>query len=170
MNGERLTVKSREALAQAQSMARERGHQQLEAEHVLFAMLQDPEGMALSLAKKIGAEPSRLGADLAAAVAVLPQVSGGGAGQLYVAESLRRMFDAAEKAAASLHDEYISAEHFILGALESKGKAQDILTRHGFNKDSVLAALRDVRGNQRVVDEDPESKFKALDKYCVDLT
>ena len=170
MNFERLTVKSREALNRAQTMARELSHQQVEAEHLLLALFEDPEGMAQALSKKIGADQGRVQSELKAQLQAQPKVSGGGAGSLYVGEGLRKVFEEAEKAAAKLQDEYISAEHFVLGGAEAKGKAADLLRRHGFTAEAILAALRDVRGNQRVTEEDPDAKFRALDKYCVDLT
>ncbi len=169
MNPERLTVKSREALMRAQNLARHLGQQQLESEHVLAALFDDPEGMAAALAKKVGADTSRIAQELDQQVRGNPLVSGGG-GELYIGASLRRLFDEAEKAAAKLKDEYISAEHFLIGAVSAKEGAGQILIRHGLTADNLLAALKEVRGNQRIVEEDPDAKFRALDKYCIDLT
>jgi ATP-dependent Clp protease ATP-binding subunit ClpB len=170
MNIERLTVKSREALNRAQSLAREHSHQQVEAEHLVLALLEDPEGMAQSVAKKVGVDLARLTQELKGQLQALPRLSGPGAQGMYVGESLRKTFEEAEQAAAKLQDEYVSAEHFLLGALEAKTRISSLLERHGLGRDRLLAALREVRGNQRIVEEDPDAKFKALDKYCVDLT
>lgn len=170
MRLERLTVKSREALGRAQALAQERNHQQLEAEHLLAALFEAPDGMARSLATKIGADAVRIVADLYQQLDALPRVSGQGAGQMYVGESLRAVLTGAEKVAATLSDEYISAEHFILGALEAGTKTADVLARHGLSSETVLSALKDVRGNQRIAGEDPDATFKALEKYAQDLT
>ncbi|MBK8012812.1 MAG: ATP-dependent chaperone ClpB [Deltaproteobacteria bacterium] len=170
MNLDRFTVKSREALARAQTMAQEAGQQQLEAEHLLISLFSDPEGMAVALARKVGAEPTRVVADLQSQVASAPRVSGSGAHGLYLGPSLSQLLQDAEAAAASLHDEYVSAEHFLLGAVESKGRTRDALSRHGLTKEALLSAMKDVRGNQRISEEDPDVKFRALDKYCIDLS
>jgi ATP-dependent Clp protease ATP-binding subunit ClpB len=169
MNPERLTVRSREALLRAQNLARQQGHQHLEAEHLVSGLFEDPEGMAVALAKKVGADLARIGGDLEQQLRSQPRVSGGG-GELYIGQTLRRLFEEAEKAASKLKDEYISAEHFLIGAVNAKDRAGQILIRHGLTSDSILAALKEVRGNQRIVEEDPDAKFRALDKYCIDLT
>jgi ATP-dependent Clp protease ATP-binding subunit ClpB len=128
MNLERLTVRSKEAMNRAQTLARDLGHQQIEAEHVLLALFEDPDGMATALVKKIGVDVGRLARELESQVKEHPQVSGGGAGSLYVGDSFRKLFERAEKQAAKLQDEYISAEHFLLGATEIGGKTSELLT------------------------------------------
>ncbi|MBK6684926.1 MAG: ATP-dependent chaperone ClpB [Deltaproteobacteria bacterium] len=170
MNPERLTVKSREAVQRAQNLAREKANQQVESEHLVLALLEDPEGIVASLITKIGADAHRLKGDLLRQVEALPKVTGGGAGNLYVSESLRKVWDEADKQASKLGDEYLSGEHFLLGAALVRGKVQDLLLRHGLKEETILAALKDVRGNQRIIEDDPDAKFKALDKYCTDLT
>lgn len=168
MNPERLTVKSREAMNRAQTLARENGHQHVEVEHLMFALFGDPDGMGPAIAKKIGVDIPRLTADLANQLEALPKVSG--SESLYVGDSLRRILDGADKAASKMSDEYLSAEHFLLAAAKSGGKIEDLLERHGLSEANILQALADVRGNQRIQEEDPDAKFKALDKYCLDLT
>ena len=121
MTPERFTLKTREALNRAQSLARQQGHQRLELEHVLFAAFEDPEGMARALSAKVGVDAPRITQDLDAHLRTLPKVSGGN-GQIYVGDGLSRAFNAAEKVAGTLHDEYLSIEHLLLGALEEKGR------------------------------------------------
>ncbi|MBX2810335.1 MAG: ATP-dependent chaperone ClpB [Myxococcales bacterium] len=169
MNPERLTIKTREALMRAQTLARQLGNQQLELEHLLLAAMDEPEGMLPAVANKVGTDVYRLQGDLREQVENLPKVSGSSS-QLYPGESLLRGIDAAEKVASQLQDEYVSMEHVLLGALELSGKTQDVLERNGLSKSAVLEALRDVRGNQRIQDDDPDAKFRVLEKYTVDLT
>ena len=170
MNIERLTLKAKEALTRCQALARERNQQHVEAEHLVLALFEDPNGMARSLAAKIGTDMGALLGDLKARIDTFAKVTGAGGAQLYVGDSLTRVIDAAEKQASKMQDEYVSAEHLILGALEQKSALTDILTRYGYTTQRVLEALKDVRGNQRITEEDPDAKFKALDKYTIDLT
>ncbi|MEQ9495382.1 MAG: ATP-dependent chaperone ClpB [Deltaproteobacteria bacterium] len=169
MNPERLTVKSRDAMNRAQTIAREMQHQHVEAEHLLAALFADPDGMAPAVAKKVGVDVGALGADLKNQLDHLPRLQGAG-DSLYVGDSLRRLLASAEQIATQLNDEYISAEHFLLAAAKGGGKVQDLFERRGLSDENIRAALEDVRGNQRIVEDDPDAKFKALDKYCIDLT
>ncbi len=170
MNLERLTQKSQLALNQAQAMAQAQGHQRVQAEHLLLALVEDSEGLFGALVTKMGVDAAPLKSDLQTQVSSQPKVTGAGAGQLYVGETLKSLMQGAEASAAALKDDFISAEHFVLAALQQGTDLSKILVRNGLNSDAVLAALREVRGSHRVVDDDPESKFQALDKYCVDLT
>src|SRR2546422_10375004 len=118
MNLERLTVRSKEAMNRAQALARDLGHQHIEAEHLIFALFEDPDGMAPALTKKIGADVGRIERELKSLLQEQPRVSGGGAGSLYIGDSFRKLFEKAEKQASKLQDEYVSAEHFLLGAAD----------------------------------------------------
>ena len=169
MNIDRLTLKAKEALARSQSLARERNHQYVEGEHLVYALFEDPEGMARSLAAKIGTDVGALMNDLKAHLDTFARVTGG-ASNMFVGESLSRLIEAAQKQASKMQDEYVSAEHLLLAVAEQQGRLTEILTRHGYTTDRLLEALKDVRGNQRITEEDPDAKFKALDKYTVDLT
>jgi ATP-dependent Clp protease ATP-binding subunit ClpB len=169
MNLERLTVKSKEAMNRAQTLARDHGNQHVEGEHLLLALLEDPEGMAPALAKKVGADVGKLSRELKAAITELPKVSGASS-SLYAGDSLRTLFEKAEKAAKKLGDEYVSAEHFLIAAPELGGRIAEIFKRNGLTVDVMLSALKDVRGNQRIQEEDPDAKFRALEKYTIDLT
>ena len=169
MNIDRLTLKAKEALGRCQALARERQHQYVEAEHLVVALFEDRQGMASSLAAKIGTDVGPLVGDIQAQLDTLPRVTGAGA-NLFVGDSLTKVLEGAEKQASKMQDEYVSAEHLLLSVLEQRGRLTELLTRHGYTTERLLAALKDVRGNQRITEEDPDAKFKALDKYTVDLT
>ena len=169
MNIDRLTLKAKEALQRSQSLARDRNHQHVEADHLVLALFDDAEGMARSLAAKIGTDVPALIADLKARLDEFARVTGA-ATSLFVGDSLTRVLESALKQATKMQDEYVSAEHLLLGVLEHPGRLADILTRYGYTAERLLEALKDVRGNQRITEEDPDAKFKALDKYTIDLT
>ncbi|MEO1338663.1 MAG: Clp protease N-terminal domain-containing protein, partial [Myxococcota bacterium] len=169
MNIERLTLKAKEALNRSQALAREQRHQHVEAEHLLVALFEDPEGMAQSLAKKIGADIGAVNRDVKGRLDTFMEITQG-SNSLFVGESLARVLEAAQRQASTMQDEYVSAEHLMLAIVEDRSPLADILTRHGCTKERLLEALKDVRGNQRITEEDPEAKFKALDKYTLDLT
>ncbi|MCK6550348.1 ATP-dependent chaperone ClpB [Myxococcota bacterium] len=169
MNLERLTVKSKEAMNRAQTLARDHGNQHVEGEHLLLALLEDPEGMAPALAKKVGADVGKVSRELKALISELPKVSGASS-SLYAGDTLRTLFEKAEKVAKKLGDEYVSAEHFMIAAPELGGRIAEVLKRNGLTSDAMLSALKDVRGNQRIQEEDPDAKFRALEKYTIDLT
>jgi ATP-dependent Clp protease ATP-binding subunit ClpB len=170
MNLEKLTIRSKEAMNRAQTLARDQGNQHVEGEHVLLALFEDPDGMAPALAKKVGADIGKLTRELKSLIFELPKVTGGGSGSLYIGDSLRKLFDKADKAAQKLQDQYVSAEHFLIGAADAGGRVQDVLKRNGLTQDALLSAVKDIRGNQRITEEDPDAKFRALEKYCIDLT
>ena len=125
--------------------------------------------MARSLAAKIGVDVAALVGELKSQLDGFARVTGG-ANSLFVGDSLTRLVEAAEKQATKMQDEYVSAEHLLLAAADQGGRLSDLLGRHGYTTDRVLAALKDVRGNQRITEEDPDAKFKALEKYTIDLT
>src|SRR5262252_7721339 len=113
MNPERLTLRSQQAMTRAQALAKDHHNQHVEAEHLLLALFEDPEGMAPAIALKVGADAQKIQRELKQSVQDVPKVSGSGAGQLYVGDSLRKLYDKAEAAATKLNDQYISAEHFL---------------------------------------------------------
>jgi len=170
MQLDKLTIKSQEALQSAQNTAQEQGHQELQPEHVLKAMLEQPEGVVAPVLRKMGVEPSRVLADANELIAKLPQVSGAGAGQSYASPALRQVLDAAFKVAAGMQDDYVSQEHLFLAMLADKGPLGKALRARGLNESAFLQALQAVRGNQRVTDPNPENKYQALEKYARNLT
>lgn len=171
MNLNQFTQKSVEAIQAAQQLAGERQNQQIRQEHLLLCLLEQKEGLIPQLMQKIGIDPAALRQKLTDAVERLPQVSGSGAGQMYLSRELEQALNEAEKIAGEMHDEYTSVEHLMLGLLE---KADDALTglfrEAGLTKEKFMAALRQVRGNRSVTTDTPEDTYDVLKKYGRDLT
>ena len=162
MRLDRFTEKAQEALQQAAELARDHGNQAVEPEHLLLALVDQDEGLGRTILERAGVSVQALQPALVSAIERLPKVSGGT--QPYLGSALSKALDEAEKEADRLKDEYISTEHLLLALTESKA-----LKDAGATHDSLLKALRQVRGNQRVTDQNPESKYQALDKYGRDL-
>jgi len=169
MQPEKFTQKSSEALQAAQRFAREYSHQEIDGEHLTLALIGQEESLIPDLLERIGVRIAQLKPDLEAELARRHKVQGGG--EPYAGADLRKALDAASAEATKLKDEYVSTEHLLLGLLAGGGAAlKKIFAKHGLKRDAVLKALAELRGNQRVTDENPEAKFQALDKYGRDLT
>ncbi len=170
MRYDKLTIKAREALADAQDLASRLQHQELGPEHLLVALLGQEEGTVPALCQKVGADPGVLVRELQQWLDRQPKVSGGGF-DVYIGGRLKDLLNEAMRQADRFKDEYVSTEHFLL-ALVSKdfGEATRVLRSHGVTEESVMHALSEVRGTQRVTDMDPEGKYNALKRYCRDLT
>ncbi|PIE32761.1 ATP-dependent chaperone ClpB [candidate division KSB3 bacterium] len=167
---DKLTIKTQEAIQLAQRIATQRGHQQVDVEHILIAFLEQPEGLVPQILQKLGARPETVRQELNQELAKLPSVSGDNA-QIYLAPRVNKALDKAMTEAEHLKDEYVSAEHFlIVFASQSNGAAQGILNQHGVTKDAILQALQSIRGSQRITDQNPEDKYQALEKFGRDLT
>ena len=171
MNLNQFTQKSVEAVQAAQQMASARQNQQIEQEHLLLALLEQKEGLIPQLMQKAGVEPAALRQKLTAAVERLPQVSGSGAGQMYLSRDLEQALNEAEKIAREMHDEYTSVEHLMLGLFEKTDDTLRSLFREaGLTKEKFMAALRQGRGNRTVTSDTPEETYDVLKKYGRDLT
>ena len=173
MDLNRLTQKSQEALAQAQSIALRFGHTETDGEHLLLALLEQEGGLVPRLLQAAGADASALAKALEGDLARRPRVTGPGAapGQVYVTKRLAGLLESAEREAKRLKDSYVSVEHLLL-ALAEEGSASAAgrrLAEHGVNRESFLAVLTTVRGNQRVTSATPEGAYEALEKYGRDL-
>ncbi len=166
---DKLTVKAQEALARAQQIASEHGHQQVEPLHILSALLAVPEGIVRSLLKKIGENPDLLQDRVAEALKKLPQVSGVGVGQIYLAPATAELLEQALREANRLRDEFISVEHLLLAMVDDKSAAGQLLRDNDIKRDAVMQALKEIRGRQRVTDQSPEDKYQALKRYARDL-
>ncbi len=172
MNAQKMTQKSLEALQAAQSLAVEYENQALAPEHLFCALLNQQDGLIPQLFQKMGAEPGNVAAAFAKKVAELPHVTGSGreADKVYLTPELDRALNAAEKAADTMKDEYVSVEHLVLGMLDAPNAAvRDVLRMFGIDKNAFLEALSKVRGNQRVTSDNPESTYDVLAKYGQDL-
>jgi ATP-dependent Clp protease ATP-binding subunit ClpB len=169
MHLDRYTVKSQEALERAQRAARDQGHPELTPEHLLAALLSEPEGTVAAVLQKLGVAREPLAEATRAALERLPRVQGG---SIALGEPLRAILESAEEAAARLKDEYVSVEHLLmaLAAPGGAGPAATILARAGVTSEALLKALAAIRGGQRVTDASPEDKFQALTRYGRDLT
>jgi len=167
---DRLTLKAQEAVLQAQKTAEQQQHQQMDVEHLLAALLSQPEGTPVALLKKLGVDSNLLQKEILQILKERPQVTGEGLGQLYATPQLNQVFNLAQDEAAQLRDEYIGVEHLLLGILAGNGPVAQRLGRHGVTKDRVLSALVSIRGSQRVTDQNPEDKYQALTRYSRNLT
>ncbi|HNV85565.1 MAG TPA: ATP-dependent chaperone ClpB [Candidatus Omnitrophota bacterium] len=166
---EKMTLKAQEAVEKALSLAREEGHQEVDAEHLLLALLSLEESIAIPVFQKLGVNGAAFESDLRALLAVKPKV--GGASQQYLSERFRKILDTAFKEAETLKDEYASVEHLLLAVVQDGDeKLQKLFRKHGLKKDSLLKILKEVRGAHRVTDQNPEGKYQALARYGRDLT
>ncbi len=170
INPNKLTVKSQEALQAAAESAQNYGNQQVEPEHLLFALLDDTAGVAVSVLRKIGVDTSVLKTRVEKQIETLPKVSGAAGGNVYAGNDLNRLFDSARKESESLKDEYISTEHLLLAFMDSSSSAAKLLKEFGVTKNALLKALQSVRGSQRVTDPNAEERYQSLEKYGRDLT
>ncbi|MEU2682295.1 ATP-dependent chaperone ClpB [Streptomyces hygroscopicus] len=173
MDMNRLTEKSQEALQNAQTTAMRFGHTEVDGEHLLFALLDQPEGLIPRLVTQVGADPEAVRTMLETELARKPRVTGPGAapGQVFLTQRLARVLDTAEQEAKRLKDEYVSVEHLVLALAEEGATtaAGRVLKEHGITKDAFLHALTQVRGSQRVTSAHPEVAYEALEKYGRDL-
>jgi ATP-dependent Clp protease ATP-binding subunit ClpB len=169
MQLEKLTQKSQEALQEAQRLAREHAHQEIDGEHLALALIGQSDSLIPDLLERIGVPVARLKPDLEAELARRHKVQGGG--EPYAGSDLKKALEAAQSEATKLKDEYVSTELLLLGLLESGGSSlKKIFAKYGLKREAVLKTLAELRGNQRVTDPQPEAKFQALDKYGRDLT
>ncbi|MET7995903.1 ATP-dependent chaperone ClpB [Amycolatopsis sp. NPDC005232] len=173
MDMSKLTQKSQEALQEAQSVAQRHDHTETDGEHLLLALLDQADGLAPRLLVQAGADVDGLREAVEAELARRPKVTGPGTtpGQVYLTRRLAGLLDAAEREGKRLKDEYVSVEHLVLALVDegAKSTAGRLLTRYGVTRDSFLAALTKIRGNQRVTSATPEGAYEALEKYGRDL-
>ena len=169
MDPNKLTMKSQAALEAAREQAVARSHQAIEPEHVLFALLSDPDGVIYPLLHRLGISPRTLRDHLDEALDRIPKVYAQGT-EVRVAPATGILLDRAFEEAKKLTDEYVSTEHLLLALLDEDAGPSRLLREAGLRRDAVLAALAEVRGRQRVTDQNPEEKFQTLERYGRDLT
>ncbi|MCW5202048.1 ATP-dependent chaperone ClpB [Desulfobulbus sp. US4] len=172
MQLDKFTVKSQEAIQTAHSLAEQFGNPEMQPEHLLKALLEQPEGVVVPILQKLGVTPAVVLSETDQLIGKLPKVSGSAAGQSYMSKTFIKVVDQAAKEAAAMQDEYVSQEHLFLGILKSDTLAPiaQMLQRMGINAVTFLQALTTIRGNQRVTDQYPEDKYQALEKYARNLT
>ncbi|HWP28838.1 MAG TPA: AAA family ATPase, partial [Chloroflexota bacterium] len=167
-NLNKLTEKAQEAVLAAQRLAEERYHTQLEPEHLLHALVSQTEGVVPATLEKLGVAPRTVLAQVETALGALARA--GGPTQVYISPRFRTVWEAAQREADRLKDDYISTEHFLLGLADDTGQAGNILRRANVTRDRIYAALQAVRGGQRVTSPTPETTYQALERYGRDLT
>jgi ATP-dependent Clp protease ATP-binding subunit ClpB len=169
MNFNKFTIKSQEAVQNAQEIASSYGNQVIEPEHLLAALVQDSEGIVVPILQKLGTNVNYLKIKINETVEHLPKVQGSNVSNQQISATLGQVFESAQQEAQQLKDEYVSTEHLLLGLLAVKTTATKLLTDQGLSKESIYKALKDVRGTQRVTDQTPEDKYQSLERFGRDL-
>ncbi len=169
MQFDKFTIKSQEALQEAQSQCSARGHQSLDAAHLLAALLSQAEGSTVPMLQKLGISIDALGNDVESALSQRPKVTGGA--QPHMSAGLNRILEAAFEEARTMKDEYVSTEHLLLAMVKDESdEVGRILRGAGVTYEGLLQALTAIRGSSRITDPDPESKYQSLEKFGSDLT
>jgi len=169
INPDKLTYKTQEALQKSLQLAQEKNHQAVNVAHLLLSLIAQEDSLAVSILKKFDISVAELESQLKKELAKNPEVIGA-AGQLYLADELNQVIQQADKEAGKMKDDYISTEHLFLAIFEVKSEVQSILKLLGISYDQVLQSLKEIRGGQKVTDQDAESKYQALEKYSQNLT
>ncbi|MBI1803832.1 MAG: ATP-dependent chaperone ClpB [Ignavibacteriae bacterium] len=169
MNFQKFTIKSQEAVQNAQEIAASYSNQSIEPEHLLAALVQDSDGIVVPILQKIGANADYIKIKINELIERLPKVTGAGVGNQHIGPALVQLFDAAFKETQALKDEYVSTEHLLLALVATKSSAGQLLADQGVTKDQIYKALKDVRGTQRVTDQTPEEKYQSLQRFGRDL-
>jgi ATP-dependent Clp protease ATP-binding subunit ClpB len=170
MQADRFTIKSQEALEAAQRLAAERRNPQTRPEHLLAVLLEQDGGVVVPVLRKLGVDPAAVRATLSPALEALPRLANVGNEPTGGSNELAEVLRAAEDEMRELKDEYVSTEHLVLALAKSTGTTGDVLRSVGASYEALLKAVNEVRGGQRVTDQNPEDKFQALEKYGRDLT
>lgn len=184
MNGNNFTNKAQDALMQAQQLAQEKGQQQIDALHLLFALLNQEDSIVLTLLQKLGVDPEILKKKVDTQIARIPMAAAPQAfGQFYLTQDMAKVLDRARQEAIKMNDEFISVEHLFSALIDTKSAAKDILEKVSYiegsssniksgklDYDSVLKVLSQIRGGSRITDPEPESKYQVIEKYTRNLT
>jgi len=164
-----MTLKAQEALQESDSLVGKYNHSTIDVDHYLMVLLTQQDGVIPPLLERIGVNRDALAQELDNILKEKPRMYGSSA-QVTISPDLANVLRQAESEADSLKDDYISAEHILLAILHQASRSSEMLNRHGVTRDAVLSALKSIRGNQRVTDQNPEGRYQALEKYCRDLT
>jgi ATP-dependent Clp protease ATP-binding subunit ClpB len=169
MQFDKFTIKSQELIQTAHNLATAHNNPQIEPEHLLEAMIDEKEGIARAILGKAGSAPDMLTRDTRSAIGRFPKVTGGA--DAHISQRTRSVLNTAFVEAQKMKDQYVSTEHILLALSdEKKGSAAGILAGAGLNRETILKALVDIRGSQRITDPNPEEKYQALEKFSRDLT
>ena len=166
----KFTRKTQEAFGNAKQRASQAGHTEIGSEHLLRALLDDPDGVVTGVLERIGTAPAQLAATVDESLAKRPRVSGESVREAQLAAEAYRLLEGADKERVALADEFLSTEHVLLAMTNVPGGVGDLVRRAGLTHDTVLDALRQVRGTHRVTSDSPEDQYQALEKYGQDLT
>jgi ATP-dependent Clp protease ATP-binding subunit ClpB len=169
MNFDQFTVKVKEAVNDSQALAAKNNNAEIGSEHLLYCFLKQENGLAQGLFQKLGADPKVILSELGILIDKDPKSYGSNRG-VVISRHLNNVLSRSQEEAASMKDEFISTDHIILSMMDEDDGVGELFRKFGLRRDSMLEALKSLRGNQRVTDEDAESKFGALDKYCKDIT
>jgi len=171
MRFDRFTLKAQEALQEAQALAEKHEHQQIEPEHLLYALLRQSEGIVPQVLGKLGVSLPEISSKIENILKRIPKVYGEGMGQVYLSPRLKKVLDISFQEADRLKDTYVSTEHMLLAIVEEQeGVGARTLASQGVHKDEIYKVLAAIRGSQRVTDQSPEEKYQALTRYTRDLT
>ena len=168
-NLNKLTIKAQEVVQNAVEIAQNYNNQIVEPEHIFASMLQESGSVAESMVQKTGANVSQIKVSVGEFLESLPKVTGSGIGNQQLSNNTAKLFDRAAAEAKNLKDEFVSTEHLLLALTEESGKIGDLFKKNNINKNIVLSALRDIRGNQRVTSQNAEDTYQSLKKFGRDL-
>ena len=170
MRFDRLTIKAQEALETAQNLATDAQSPELNVEHLMLALIRQTDGIVTPIFQKLGVNIAGIASAIETTVQKTPKVQGA-ASEMHIAHALQSVLDAGFKEATTLKDEYVSTEHLLITCTEAKQtEVGKILREAGVTKDKILKALVDIRGNQRITDQNPEDKYQALTRFGRELT
>jgi ATP-dependent Clp protease ATP-binding subunit ClpB len=168
---DKFTIKAQESMGEAQQMANSYNHQEIKGEHLLLALINQKEGVVPSILQKLEVNLEEIKAKLEGILESIPRVYGDSGGQLYIGSDLSDVLDTALQEARKVKDEFVSTEHLLIALSETKGnRVGDLLKKNGITKDKIYQALVNIRGSQRITDQNPEEKYQALERYARDLT
>ena len=168
MNNENMTIKLREAISSADGLAHEYGNPAIEVEHLFVALLTQKEGVFIPLFDALRLPKEEILSEATTFIELLPKSYGTSRGT--ISYSMNELLSASDKERLRFKDDFLSAEHVLLAMIDSKTKIGELLKKYSVKRDRILEALKSVRGNNRVTDENPESRYQSLEKYCRDMT
>ncbi|MCJ7789396.1 MAG: AAA family ATPase, partial [Candidatus Atribacteria bacterium] len=168
---DKFTIKAQESIGEAQQIANSYNHQEIKEEHLLLALINQKEGVVPSILQKLEVNLEEIKAKLEGILESIPRVYGDSGGQQYMGSDLNDVLDTALQEARKVKDEFVSTEHLLIALSETKGsRVGDLLKENGITKDRIYQALVNIRGSQRITDQNPEEKYQALERYARDLT